>query len=266
MPAITILSAIVAVPVIISIIVFGAQYLFFFSPFSMSDFKDTEKIDSIHLTANDRESNGDLDTNVYVTLFNADHDAKKMPDRDTISLNGVIMIPVFHKSNGVTSSRYVYEVTTRKSQILTFSIKRANGEEITKSIKSFNFKADLPTQISRSKIFSLPYTSSVTTKEALRYFVSIDSLSRSSHTDPRLSLMDNNTDTWGIHFSPKSVDGKKMISENEIDNEKIAHLKIGKVVLDVAAVYRQDQDLVNGDYKFHGSYSIGYKKVIEIIQ
>ena len=79
------------------------------------------------------------------------------------------------------------------------------------------------------------------------------------------SIMDNDRYTSGIHFSPKSVDGKQMISENEIDNEKISHLNIKKVVLDVAAIYRQDQDLVNGDYKFHGSYSISYKKVIEII-
>ena len=262
MSAITILSAIVAVPVIISIIVFGAQYLFFFSPFFMSNFNDTEKIDVINLRSNEIAGSVDSNINVYVTLFNADHDAKKMPDRDTISLNGVTMIPVFHKSNGVTSSRYVYEVTTRKSQILTLSIKRANGEEITKSIKSFDFKADLPTQISRSKIFSLPYTSSGTTQEALHYFVSIDSLSISAYS----SIMDNDKYTSGIHFSPKSVDGKQMISENEIDYKKIAHLKIGKAVLDVAAIYRQDQDLVNGDYKFHGSYSISHKKVIEIIQ
>ena len=84
MSAITILSAIVAVPVIISIIVFGAQYLFFFSPFFMSNFNDTEKIDVINLRSNEIAGSVDSNINVYVTLFNADHDAKKMPDRDTI--------------------------------------------------------------------------------------------------------------------------------------------------------------------------------------
>ena len=243
MQAIKILSVIIAIFIGIAIIFYGALYFMYSSPLTVSDFKDTEKIDVINLRSNEIAGSVDSNINVYVTLFNADHDAKKMPDRDTISLNGVTMIPVFHKSNGVTSSRYVYEVTTQKSQILTLSIKRANGEEIVKSIKSFDFKADLPTQISRSKIFSLPYTSSGTTQEALHYSVSIDSLSISAYS----SVMDNK-------------------NQLILNKEKIMGLKIGKVVLDVAAIYQQDQDLVNGNNKFHGSYSIGYKKVIEIIK
>ncbi len=167
---------------------------------------------------------------VYLTSGTSN---KKLAKGDSLMVNGQVIDPEYYNSGA--ASGYNYSAEIPKMESYTLLIKRQKGEEIKKVVSSKYVTITFPETISKSLLFSIPYTT-IETNSGFESYVNINSPTKQP-------ILMNDKYQSGLQLSTKTENNTIVLDTDspytKKNNEKFTKLKTIPLTLSVGAMFEQ---------------------------